>query len=387
MLTRTDRIYKHARMEAAQACKHGRKVCGDLIVEERTAEASTFLIMDGIGSGSPANIAATMHAARILKLIEGGFSLREACSSLVRTMHKARTDEALFAAFTAVRILGDGHTTVISYEMPAPLIIEHGAASLLPQRFFTLENEVVGESAMKLTPETGLFCVSDGITQSGLGTELRLGWTIDGVRDFINRCLSAEILPPLLPGKVLARSLEISHGAHGDDSTAAYFTCRPGTTLHIMTGPPGDEASDGKAVENFLALDGLKAVAGSTTAEIVARQAGKPIHTAPTTNFFEPPEHFISGIDLVTEGALTLNQLYNVIGEMPQDLDAASPVTKLLGLMRSADRIYFWLGQAKNPAHSSPIFRQLGIMPRTTVVPLIADKLRENGKLVIINKL
>ena len=70
--------------------------------------------------------------------------------SKAAVMHKARTDEALFAAFTAVRILGDGHTTVISYEMPAPLIIEHGAASLLPQRFFTLENEVVGESAMKL---------------------------------------------------------------------------------------------------------------------------------------------------------------------------------------------------------------------------------------------
>ncbi len=385
-MTKKTGTYKYALGISAQALKRNALVCGDLFVEERTPDAATFLLLDGIGSGMKAYVAAQLFASRLLSLLRRGFTAREACASIVKTMHAVRTQDVLFAAFTLVRVLNDGNTVILSYEMPAPLLLDGDRVEPAPQRFFTLSGEVLAETLFHLEPGNGFFVFSDGITQAGMGGPLCGGWGLDGVRDYLNSRLSDGAEPKRLPALALEQARLIGDGVYGDDATAVFFTCRPANTVHILTGPPADAAQDRQVVRDFIAADGAKIICGSTTADIFARYSERPVKTGPGSNPFEPPEYFIAEVDMVTEGALTLNQLYNIIGEKQENLDPASPVSKLLLLLRQADRIYFHVGQAVNPGHGSQIFKQLGVLPRQVIVPLLAEKLRASGKLVIIEQ-
>lgn len=383
-MTKTDRTYKHALLTSAQACKRGMTVCGDLVAEERSAAASTFVVLDGIGSGMKAHVAAQLFSSRLLSLLRLDFSAREACSRIMATMHQARTSDVLFAAFTLVKVSNNGSAVVLSYEMPPPLVLESGSVSLAQQRFYTLSGELLGETLFTLEPGNGLLVFSDGITQAGMGGRMGTGWGIEGARLFAGQELSAGRKQEELPGLILAEAARVGGGAHRDDATAALFTCRPGRTVHIFTGPPANKGRDQAAVNSFLAQDGMKVVCGSTTAEVCARYSGHKLTSSPAENPFEPPERFIEGLDMVTEGALTLNQLYNLMVEPPESLDRGSTVTRLLDLLRSADRIYFHVGSASNPGHGGQIFRQLGVLPRRTIIPLIAARLKAEGKLVLV---
>jgi hypothetical protein len=87
-------------------------------------------------------------------------------------------------------------------------------------------------------------------------------------------------------------------------------------------------------------------------------------------------------VDLVTEGAVCLNQLYNILEEDPAHFEERSAVTDLHDLLRVGDRIHIFQGVASNPASESISFRQQGILTRRKIVPLLADRLRGSGKLV-----
>ena len=133
---------------------------------------------------------------------------------------------------------------------------------------------------------------------------------------------------------------------------------------------------------------GTKVVCGSVTAEIAARQLGVRIALSPAPiSAFEPPCYEIPGIDLATEGAVTLNQTYNVIGEDPGNLEPGAGVTRLCRYLHAADRVHFWLGCAVNQEQSNVMFRQIGVLPRAAIVPLLAEKLRAAGKLVVIHEI
>lgn len=383
-MSRTDTTYKHTLLTASQACKRKMTVCGDLVAEERAPGHATFVVLDGIGSGLKAHVAAQLFSSRLLSLLRQDFTTREACSRIMATMHAARTEDVLFAAFTLVKVSNSGAAVIMSYEMPPPLLFESGSASIARQRFYTLSNEVAGEAVFMLEPGNGFLVLSDGITQAGMGGSLGGGWGIEGARDFANQAVSAGRRLEELPALLLEEAKKFGGGSYRDDATAALFTCRPGRTVHIFTGPPASPSRDQGAVEAFLKEDGMKVICGSTTADICARHSGRRLTSSPAENPFEPPERFMEGIDMVTEGALTLTQLYNLMSQQGAGLDQTSTVTRLLLLLRSADRIYFHIGGARNPGHGGQIFRQLGVLPRQTIIPLIADRLRGEGKLVIL---
>lgn len=383
-MIRNDKTYKHTLLTMAQGCKRRMLVCGDLVAEERAPGHATFVVLDGIGSGMKAHVAAQLFSSRLLSLLRQDFSTREACARVMATMHEARTRDVLFAAFTLVRVSNSGKAAMMSYEMPPPLLLEAGSATVAPQRFYTLSNEVVGETVFQLEPGNGFLVTTDGITQAGMGAGLGEGWGIDGARAFADRALAAGRAREDLPGLLVAEAARLGGGALRDDATAALFTCRHGRTVHILTGPPSSPERDGAVINAFLAEDGLKVVCGSTTADICARYSGRRLTCGAADNPFEPPERFMEGLEMVTEGALTLNQLYNLMGDTEGELDRGSPVTRLLELLRSADRIFFHVGGSRNPGHGGQIFRQLGVLPRRDIIPLIAGKLRAMGKLVIV---
>lgn len=381
-----DEPRKYIEATNAQAAKKPGGICGDYITTERTAEATTVIVADGIGTGIKARVAAVMCASRLMELIRVGFTLREACQKVVETMHAARTMDIPFSAFSVCRVLVSGHATVVSYEIPSPILINNRLAAYLPkQRVFPMGLEMVGEVNCMLEYGDSVVMVSDGVSQAGLGQQYRMGWGIQGACDFINGLLAQGTLMKDIPGRIVANVRDISGATYGDDTTCSLLLCREARVLNILTGPPARKMDDARVVREFMDMKGMRIVCGSSTAEIVARNLGVPVEMKNMSNaYHKPPSYDIKGVDYATEGAITLNQVYNILGEAPEKLEPDSSVSDLYRFFHASDTINFLVGTAANPGHEHIVFRQMGVYPRDVIVRLLADKLRSMGKLVNI---
>jgi hypothetical protein len=375
---------KYIEIVFAQAAKRTGRVCGDFVTTDRSPEATTSIVADGIGTGIKARVASVMCASRLVELIRLGFTLREGCGRIIDTMHEARTSDIPFSAFSVSRVLNSGHATIFSYEIPTPILINNRLAAYLPkQRFMPVGLEMGAEVSCVLEYGDAIVMVSDGVSQAGLGRQYRLGWGAQGACDFINGCLAKGNELKDIPGKILAQVKDISGATYGDDVTCLLLFCREAKTLNILTGPPANKAHDSKAVKDFMELKGLKVVCGSTTAEMVARNLGASVTVKGVSGaYHKPPSYEIPGIDYATEGAITLNQVYNILEESADKLEANSSVSDLYRLLHGSDTINFLVGTAINPGHESIVFRQMGVFPRDVIIRLLSEKLKKIGKLV-----
>lgn len=372
-----------------QARKRKHLVCGDYYLCSRSPEATLMILCDGIGSGVYANIAAITCGNRLMTLLESGRSLRSACAQVAESMNRARTEEAPFAAFVAVRILPGGQFSAYAYENPGPIFIHHGRAQACEQQFIALKYEIIAESAGTLEEEDCLLICSDGVTHAGLGGGFSTGWDIEGVVQEINAYLrQGNSMDRLLP-RILHTSYLISGKAYWDDTSIAMVSCRPAAELSVLTGPPKHRADDRNAVEMFASLPGKKVICGSTTTDIASRMLKRPARIV-SMNIMpdSPPEYTMEGIDLITEGAVTLNQAMNILEEKI-DLDASdSPVFRLCQMLMSADVITFLIGGGYNAGQmEDTLFRQLGVKPRQKIIRKIADYLRDQGKMVVVRSI
>jgi hypothetical protein len=378
--------YVHIELESAQSSKRPSAPCGDVFACDRTAAATSVVCADGIGTGIRASIAARMCASRILELLKLGFSLRKAFAAVVRTMQQNRDPSRPFAAFSLARILNDGTASVLTYEAPPPILVGPHHAAPLPLRSVEIGSAIVAEADCWLEPGDGLLLMSDGVTQAGLGCGLRDGWQTDGVARYVSHCLTNGRHPREIPDMVHKEARRLSPRG-GDDCTVLLALCRRGQVVNLLTGPPQDPSRDRHVVRRFIEAKGLKIVCGGKTAEIVANVLGKPLGVEQDPqSLTAPPRYEIEGVDLVTEGAITLNQVYNVLDEPLELLTEDSGVTELCTFLQLADRVNLFLGGAQNRAHGDITFRQQGILVRDQIVPLIVEKLRAAGKLVVMER-
>ena len=367
-----------------QAAKSGNTVCGDTYLCERTLDHTEFVLCDGIGTGIYANIAAISCASRLMELFRSGVSQELACEMVAESMHRARKEDIPFSAFTAARILNDGQFTVYSYEAPAPIALRHGTASALKPHFHTTGEEAVGESSGTLSIGDSLILCTDGITQAGTGSGYTFGIGEDNIADFLNMLQQKNVPFLETAGKIIDLTESISKGRHNDDKTVAILNCRNAVEVNVLTGPPSQKSKDRAFVERFMSLSGTRVVCGSTTAEILSRELKHDIRLKSVgASLARPPEYEMDGISIITEGAVALNQMYNILGENPDCFVSSSPVERLCALLAKADVITFMVGRSINKAHMELLFKQLGIRPREPAIRLITKRLKEMGKLVV----
>ena len=375
--------YVHVEIITEQISKKSDKPNGDVFATVRDKSSTIHILCDGVGSGIKANIAATMTVARFNELIRGGFSLRQAIECIVKTMEEARLKDLPCAFLTVVRVLTNGVTSIISYEMPDSLFVANRYSSILKSFCQTYDQGIIAESDCSLNIGEGIIVLSDGITNAGMGKGLPLGWTIEGVNKFVNERLASGKNIKDLPKLIIREAKKIWKNKIEDDCSVSFIYCRKGRVINLFSGPPSDDEMDTIVVNKFLSNEGLKIVCGASTAKIVARVIGKELVINPNfKSMIAPPNYEIEGIDLVTEGAVTLNQLYNVWDEDFEKMEKDSPVTDLYALINVADRVNIYAGKSKNPANDDISFKQSGILSRRKILPLLAEKLRQEGKLV-----
>jgi hypothetical protein len=197
---------------------------------------------------------------------------------------------------------------------------------------------------------------SDGVSQAGMG-EYRtpLGWGRDRVADFVIRetCEDYRVSARDLSRRLVEEATRQDGGAALDDTTAGVVYFREPRRLLVVTGPPFSQTRDWElafAVENF---SGRKAICGGTTANIVSRLLEREVRMDLSGFDSEiPPAAQMDGVDLITEGTLTLGRVSTPLESGPAG--AANAATRLAQLMLESDVVQFEVGTRVNQAHQDP---------------------------------
>ena len=371
--------------------KRGEELCGDHVEIKRKDNGEQLLVLaDGLGSGVRANILSTLTSSMLSTMIDGGLSLRESVESLTRTLPVA-TDRGnvAYSTFTLVRARNDS-LLIYNYDNPEPILLRNQKERKIDWVSASLEGKKVCFAAFPFLEGDELAIVSDGAVYAGVGGALNFGWT----RNEIARYLEGVALPSVSAKNVakilIDRCVNLYNGEPGDDTTALIVKKRPVSRVNVFVGPPTNPDDDGKVLAAYFAQSGRHIVCGGTSAKIVSRYLKKPIKASLTYLDRDiPPTSAIEGVDLVTEGIITLNRL-NEIGKdyLAQDddyfnwvyrQDGASLLAK--ALFEEATDVSFYVGCAVNPAHQDPRY-SISISTKMQIVDELTKILKAMDKRV-----
>jgi hypothetical protein len=379
-------MYVHTDVSSIQTPKFAGEACGDAMQVLRDSTATTVVLADGLGSGIKAHIASTMCVSRLISGISSGMSAREAFKSVAQTMDKAWGTDLPFAVFSLLRILNNGQATVLSYEMPPPLLVTKTYSQILRDQVYTQNKAIIYESSCIIDKGDALVLLSDGITQAGIGTIFPMGWEAEGVRAFIQGKLPVD----RIEGQDLVKQIHDKARSYwpvgrGDDCSVILAINRSGIIVNLLSGPPKLKTDDEKYVTQFIHNQGIKVIAGGSTAQMVSRIMKCKLEIEASEHNITPPAYKIDGIELVTEGMVTLNQVYHLLEEEPENYRQGSPASELAHLLKMADRVNIWQGDAENLGEGKIEFRQQGLLNRKKIIDKLVKRLQNQGKLVVLH--
>lgn len=372
---------------AKQINKRGEELCGDSIVVSRRPDGIVAVLSDGLGSGVKANILATLTAKIASHLLENDIPLDEVVQTISETLPVCRVRKIAYSTFLIARMETNGAMQVVEFDTPPVFFLRDGRILPLDYEKREADGKSLREASATVRPGDWLVLVSDGVVNAGIGGAHPMGWGWDQIAAFIERCVARDISADEMVGRLADAAGELYAGPPGDDVTIAAVKARRVRFAVVMAGPPKDRARDGEIVDALMSLPGRKIICGGTTARIVAARTGRNLDVDLATMTPDvPPMGSIPGVDLVTEGVLTLTKTLELVRSgIPQaklafGKDGAS---RLAGMLLSSDVIRLLVGHAINPAHQNPdLPSNLGI--RSRILTELAEELRKLGKQVHI---
>jgi hypothetical protein len=351
-------------VDFCRQAKAGQVVAGDVFLSRKIKEEGRIItvLSDGLGSGVKAGVLANLTATMALRYTSAFVDVRQSAKTIMDTLPVCEKRKISYSTFTIVDLDEDGKTRVIEHGNP-PLVLLRGQSPVPIERAsLTLEtwkDRVIHYSEFDTQLGDRIVFFSDGVSQSGLGrVGLPLGWGQDRVTDFLQRQISTEneISSRELSRKLVAEALTNDGRAAKDDITCGAIYYRRPRRLLVITGPPFSKERDGELAELVQTFDGRKAICGGTTAGIVSRLLGRPV-TMDLKNLDPeiPPPAVMEGVDLVTEGTVTLAKVSEIL-ERGSAGEAArkNPATDLVSLMLQSDIVEFVVGTRINEAHQDP---------------------------------
>ena len=352
-------------VDYCQQQKAGNEICGDVVLSHKIKEENRtiFVLSDGLGSGTKANILASMTASMALNFCKNNSPIEHTAKIIMNTLPVDSVRKMSFSSFTILDVHGNRHVKLMEYGNPAALIYKNGAffepekteiklkQSEVKQRLYTSEFDV------QLHDRIILF--SDGITQSGMGKyDLPFGWDRNFVQNFLKETL--EWRPDFPAGElsehIVDKAFENDEFCSRDDMSCGVVYFRPPRKVLFVSGPPYKSENDKYLAEQVQNFDGPVIISGGTTAQIIARELNQEIEVLMDEDFVGlPPESKMDAADLVTEGILTIGKVAEYlekVEQLPRKKDG--PAGKMLKLFCENDEIHFLIGTKVNEAHQDP---------------------------------
>ena len=375
-----------------QRSKAGQAVCGDLFMSRRATEEPRIItiLADGLGSGIKASVLSTLTASMAAGCVGGNMDIKRTAEVILSTLPVCSERGLAYSTFTIVDAdLARGVVRVIEHENPGFLLIRDNEAVKLTKEPIPLANTELSSrhhelhyTTFELRENDRLVLFSDGISQAGLGSsQSPVGWgdaaITEKVLDSVNK--QPDLSANKLAGKIMQRALNKDGYKACDDMTCAVLYYRQTRHLMVVTGPPYDSGDDSVMARKLKNFNGQRLICGGTTASLVAREWGETVEI--DYREFDPdvpPASHINGIDLVTEGSLTLEAILKIIEQSRHPAGHKNNIAvKAAELMLHSDRIHFLVGSRINNAHHDPTNpRQLDI--RRNIVQKIRQALEQH---------
>lgn len=370
--------------------KYGEELCGDKTEAVQRPEETIMVMADGLGSGVKANILSTLTTKIAVTMLCQGSSIEETVETIMATLPMCKVRKIAYSTFTIIRVDYKGNCYIAEYGNPPVMLLREGRVLKLNGSTREIAGKEVKEYRFKVQRNDILIAMSDGVVHAGVGGILNLGWQWQNIAEYIEKVSKVETTMVSLVKLLSTATMNFYMDKPGDDATIAAIKIISPQCVTVFAGPPQNPEDDEKVVNQLIENPGKKIVCGGTAAQIVARVLEREIKTS--TYFVDPtipPTAKIDGIDLVTEGVLTLDRAcklltrfvdtkvqYKELRKLEQQKDGASRLARLL---LDATDITFLLGRAINPAHQNPDFpKNLSI--KLNIVKELVDILDKMGK-------
>lgn len=372
----------------------GEQLCGDHIdIVEQNENSTVIVLADGLGSGVKASILSTLTSKIISTMMAEGLSLEECVSTIAATLPICSERGVAYSTFTIMHIIDNSTVELIQYDNPLVIWIRDNEIYDYPTSELNIDKKKIYKSVIKLQENDIFIAMSDGCPHAGIGLAYNFGWKREDIADFMKTVAPVGYTAKTL-STMLVDECNKQYGYHpGDDATACVVRIRKREPMNILFGPPRNRDDCDRMMSLFFSKEGKHIVCGGTTSSIAAKYLGKPLKAS--LNFERsdvPPTAEIEGVDLVTEGVITINKVIEYAKDALGDnemydqwsvkRDGASLIARLL--FEEATDINFFVGRAVNPAHQNPDL-PINFNIKMNLVKELSDCLKKMGKRIKVS--
>lgn len=341
--------------------KKKEKICGDYYTIITEPESAVLVLSDGLGSGVKANILATLTAKMLSIMIAGKVAIRTAVKVVADTLPVCSVRNLAYATFT-VMVAQENEICLLQYDNPDAILLRNGKSIDYRRDIQMFGEKEIHQSYFQFQEGDMLILMSDGVTNAGMGKTTYGGWGREEVVKFCEQRWREEISAQEMASAIGNAGLDLNLDETDDDLTVLVMKGMKKKTVNIMVGPPADREDDRSYFETFFQKEGMHVVCGGTTAKLVADYLHTKVINIPDSGSEDVPAMSeIKGIDLVTEGLLTLQKLMEYYEDFSEDRlyfnrlikkkDGAAELFRIL--FTEATEINFFFGNALNENYTA----------------------------------
>ena len=373
---------------------YGEQLCGDHVdIVEQDENSTVIVLADGLGSGVKASILSTLTSKIISTMMAEGLSLEDCVSTIAATLPICSERGVAYSTFTIIHLIGNETAEVIQYDNPLLILLRDGENFDYPKTEMTIGGKKIYRSSIKLRENDIFVAMSDGCPHAGIGTAYNFGWSREDIIDFMATVSVAGYTAKTLSTMLVDECYKLYGEQPGDDATACVVRIRKREPMNLLFGPPANRDDCDRMMSLFFSKEGKHIICGGTTSSIAAKYLHKPLKAS--LNFESsdiPPTAEIEGVDLVTEGVITVNRVLQYAKDYLADnksyeqwsmkRDGASLICRLL--FEEATDINFFVGRAVNPAHQNPDL-PINFNIKMNLVEELSDCLKKMGKRIKVS--
>ena len=373
----------------------GEQLCGDHVdIVEQGDDSTVIVLADGLGSGVKASILSTLTSKIISTMMAAGLSLEECVSTIAATLPVCSVRGVAYSTFTIIHLLHNHTAELIQYDNPHVIMLRNGEVYEYPKTEMIIGEKTIYRSAIHLQEGDIFVAMSDGCPHAGIGMAYNFGWKREDIADFMAMMAQTGYTAKVLSTMLVDECNKLYGGKPGDDTTACVVRVRERVPMNMLFGPPSNRDDCDRMMSLFFSKEGKHIICGGTTSTIAAQWLHKPL--VPKLEFIKgsdvPPIAEIEGVDLVTEGVITVNKVVEYAKDYLEDnesyeqwnfkRDGASLICQLL--FEEATDINFYIGKAVNPAHQNPDV-PINFNIKMNLVSELSDALVKMGKRIKVS--
>ena len=372
----------------------GEQLCGDHVdIVNQGEDSQVIVLADGLGSGVKASILSTLTSKIISTMMAEGLKLEDCVSTIAATLPICSVRGVAYSTFTILHIIENRTVEIIQYDNPKVIFLRNFEVYDYPTTELNIDGKKVLKSVISLQEDDCMVAMSDGCPHAGIGLAFNFGWKLEDIADFLQAMVAAGYNAKPL-ATMLVDQCDKEYGHHpGDDATACVVKVRKRDPMNILFGPPRNRDDCDRMMSLFFSKEGKHIICGGTTSSIAAKYLGKPVKAS--LNFERgdvPPIAEIEGVDLVTEGVITINKVIEYAKDALDknelyekwsfQRDGASLICRLL--FEEATDINFYVGRAVNPAHQNPDL-PITFNIKMNLVEELSECLKKMGKRIKVS--